>query len=238
MIEMAVFDNDIESAVYIRNSVENCMRRYSQQYEIMLYTSRDELLLDHDKFDVIFISTEFKDTDDAALAKTIKLSSPLTKLIFVSGNQRAAYKAIKYQPYAFIRTSYMDIDISEAVSSFIHEINGKGKLFTFKTENATININVNDISYFETFGHTIEINLNDRVIPIRGSLKSLENQFSQYGFVRIHKSYLVNCRFVYAVSRQNITLHNMKTLPVSKGRADEIRDRLKGYLDKCSPAYM
>lgn len=72
------------------------------------------------------------------------------------------------------------------------------------------------------------------MIPVRESLKSLENRFGQYGFVRIHKSYLVNFRFVYAVSRQNITLHNMKTLPVSKGRANEIRDELKFYLGGCS----
>ncbi len=237
-MKIAVYDNDIDSAVYIINSIENCMRRYNQQYEIMLYTDKDELLLDHNKYSIFFISTDFKDADDAALAKIIKLSSPDSRLIFVSGNQRGAYKAIQYQPFAFIRKAYMDIDISDAVSTLVHEINGKGKLFTFRTENSTVNLNINDISYFETFGHTIEINLKDKIIPVRDSLRSLENQFSQYGFLRIHKSYLVNCRFVYSVSSRSITLHNMKTLPVGKGRANEIRDRLKLYLDKRSMTYI
>lgn len=238
MIKIAVYDKDIESAVNIRNSVENCLRRYSQQYEIILYTDRDEILLDNNKFGIFFISTEFKDADDASLAKIIKISLPTSKLIFVSGNQREAYRTIQFQPFAFVRKKYMDIDVSEAVSAFVHDINGKEKLFTFKSGNATVNININDISYFETFGHTTEINLGDRVIPVRESLKSLENRFGQYGFVRIHKSYLVNFRFVYAVSRQNITLHNMKTLPVSKGRANEIRDKLKFYLGGCSMTKM
>lgn len=232
MNRFAVYDNDIEGALYIRNSIENCLRKYIWQYEITLYTNKDELILDHSKFSTVFISTEFKDADAAAVSKIIRLSSPDVRLIFVSGNQRAAYKVIPYHPFAFIRKAYMETELPEAISSLIYELSEKEKLFTFRTENTTVNINVNDINYFETYGHTVEINTNDKVIHVRDSLKSLENQFAQYGFLRIHRSYLVNCRFVYAVSSHNITLHNMKTLPVSKGRANEIRSRLKGYLDK------
>lgn len=231
MITIALYDINISNAMSIRNEIENCSKKIGLQYSITVYTNQDELLLDHHKYSAVFISTDFKGNDAADIAKSIRLDSHEIKLIFISDNERAVHKIIRHQPFAFIRKSFMEIDLSETLSLLFYETNAKGKLFTFKTENSTVNLNVNDINYFETFGHVIEINIDNQIIPVRTSLKTLENQFSGYGFVRIHKSYLVNYRYVFAVSRQNITLSNMKKLPIGKGKANEIRTKLKGYLN-------
>ncbi len=230
MINVAVYDNKIESAVLIRSCIESCFRRYTHDYAAEIYTSCDELMLDHHKFSALFISTDFLDPEIMHMTKFIKSSLSDSRLIFISNNPQTAYKAFSCQPFAFVKRCSIEPDLSEAVSSLFHELTRREMSVNFKSGDSTIDININDIDYFETFGHTIEINLGYKSVPIRGSLKALESQFRQYGFLRIHKSYLVNCRHIYKISRQTVTLSNMKTLPVGRGKADELRAELHKYL--------
>ncbi len=232
-INVAVYDKNISHAISIRNELEHHSKRFNLDINITLYTYKDELLLDNNKFNTIFISTDFKDNDTTELSKYIRLVNDDINLVYISENQKDAYKIICHQPFAFIRRSLIDIDLPEVLSSLFHKFNTDRRFVTFKTEKSIVNLNINDISYFETFGHVIEINSKDQVIPIRTSLKSLENQFRQFGFVRTHKSYLVNYRYILAVNRQNITLTTKTTLPLGKGKLNEVKTIMKSSFNYC-----
>ena len=66
-------------------------------------------------------------------------------------------------------------------------------------------------------------------VMISKTLGDFEDLLEEYGFLRIHKSYLVNKNFVSSVNRDgDIIMVNGKSFPISRRRKDGIMNRLKG----------
>jgi two-component system LytT family response regulator len=70
---------------------------------------------------------------------------------------------------------------------------------------------------------------NHKPLMISKTLGEYEELLSEYGFLRIHKSYLVNKSFVNSIDRDgNILMVNGKSLPVSRRKKEGIMNSLKG----------
>ncbi len=63
---------------------------------------------------------------------------------------------------------------------------------------------------------------------IRGGISSLSLQFSQ--FLRTHRSYLVNPVEIHSLCRYKIQLKNGKSLPVSKDRYMNVKNKFRGFM--------
>src|SRR5688500_10366218 len=65
-------------------------------------------------------------------------------------------------------------------------------------------------------------------LMVSHTLKDYESILNDYGFVRVHKSHLVNMRNVARMDRDGfIWLHNGQNMPVSRRRKEEVLSMLK-----------
>lgn len=63
-------------------------------------------------------------------------------------------------------------------------------------------LNIDDIEYIEIYGHQIRIIVAGAdPLECYGSLSVLEKQLSDFNFVRTHKSYLVNCKYIFLLKK-------------------------------------
>lgn len=52
-----------------------------------------------------------------------------------------------------------------------------------------------------------------------------KKNFLPYDFLRVHKGFLVNYRYIFTINRQDIQLDNGDHIPVSKHRVDPYEDQ-------------
>lgn len=65
-------------------------------------------------------------------------------------------------------------------------------------------------------------------LMVSHTLKDYEAILSDYGFVRVHKSHLVNLKYVQRMDREGVLwLQNGDSVPVSRRRKDLLNERLK-----------
>lgn len=96
-----------------------------------------------------------------------------------------------------------------------------------------IKIPLNEIIYFEIYGHRIVIHKNDgSETVIHGSLKDLETQLPQAAFVRPHRSYIVNMSYITEITRFDIYIADGGIIPISKARFNKVQLRFLGFLEK------
>lgn len=61
-------------------------------------------------------------------------------------------------------------------------------------------------------------------------MKDLEDKLSEKGFLRIHKGYLVNYRFIRRLKNTDAVLTNGEELPISRLRVQEIRNKYLEFM--------
>ena len=63
-------------------------------------------------------------------------------------------------------------------------------------------------------------------------MEQLEKELADDGFIRIHRSYLVNYLHIYQIKSQKIILTTKKELPLSRERASEVKKIYQQFLCK------
>ncbi len=93
-----------------------------------------------------------------------------------------------------------------------------------KADGLNRKIILSDILYFESQGNDVKIILeNEEKIVTKNKITDLENLLSDKGFVRIHRSFLINSKCVTAFNNNEIVL-NQYNLPVGRSYKKEFDD--------------
>lgn len=85
---------------------------------------------------------------------------------------------------------------------------------------------VSDILYFESLGHDIYVKtLSDYYKLKRESqnIKKLCEQFEKKGLIRIHKSYLVNYKYIFLINRNDVVLKTNERIRINPHNVNEIK---------------
>ena len=96
-----------------------------------------------------------------------------------------------------------------------------------KTDYKVVRVNISDIKYVEGMSEYLKIYLNDRkpwVVLL--SMKKLEERLPHY-FMRIHRSYIVNLKYIQEVNKNRVILDADTYLPIG----DLYRTAFNEYID-------
>ena len=101
---------------------------------------------------------------------------------------------------------------------------GKERVFVFENKPRIYRIKLNDILYFESYNRLINVNLvSGEMIQTKGKISELEQELRSRNFIRIHKSYLINVRYIKKITTKTVTIGKNGqevTLEVSRKQKD------------------
>lgn len=107
----------------------------------------------------------------------------------------------------------------------------------FETAATTYLLRAADIVYLQARGNYLEIGCADRTYCIRGTLAAMARRLDGGGFVRVHRSWMVNATAVRQVTalpgaRHSLTLHDGRTIPGGKAYYDVVIARFRAVLHR------
>lgn len=124
-----------------------------------------------------------------------------------------------------------------AVSSITRE--EKDALYPVKTKEGLVVIPYSKIEYIENYSRTLNVCVADgrnvKSIFIRGSFEEeIRQVMENKNFIRVHKSFVVNLRYVGKLTQNGVIMENETRIPVSKARASDVK---REYLKFVSGQY-
>lgn len=225
MVRFAVCDDERDMADYISDKIREY---YAGECEIKKYGDGKSLLADSclELFDAFFLDIGMHGLDGMELAKKIREDNQYVKIVFVTNKEELAHKGYLYGAFRYVRKSKLDQELREAAESLKIYFDSFNKYLNLKTPTGEITRDIRSIKFFEVYGHIVTIVCEDDKIQVCGTMKEYDECLKKKGFIRIHKSYLVNFRYIDSVEKNDVTLTCGKKLPLSRKRADEVRKRL------------
>lgn len=96
----------------------------------------------------------------------------------------------------------------------------------FDCVEGSVPICLSGILFIEAYGHKNTIHTDTRDYHIYEYMDSLEQRLSGEGFVRVHRSYIVNPKHVANINNYMITLDDGSEIPVPKARYKNVKEMI------------
>ena len=96
------------------------------------------------------------------------------------------------------------------------------KIFV-KVDRRQIQVDMDDIYALESYGNYVKIFLEDDMLLTPRTLSSFESELTGGSFERVHKSYLIQRKYIHYVEGHVIYLKNAMEVPVGKSHRSKVR---------------
>ncbi|MFP4557116.1 MAG: LytR/AlgR family response regulator transcription factor [Bacteroidales bacterium] len=173
--------------------------------------------------DLIFLDIEMPEIDGISFLKMLK---NVPGVIFTTAYRNYAVEAfdlnvIDYllKPISFdrfvsaINKYYERTKISENVQPEI--INETVNYLNVKADRKTYKVDISKIQYVESLKDYVKIVCSNESIVTHDSLSNFESFLKEYGFIRIHRSFLVAIAKIKSFDAESVFLENNQ-LPISR----------------------
>lgn len=232
-MKIAICDDELEFTNYLKKILFNQMKELGADCKLTIYNKGLELINDIMSFDAVFLDIDMPEISGLEIADYINKNTSIM-IIFVSAHDELVYSSLRFQPFRFIRKAYIPEEISEAVQAMhkAWKIKILKQKFCFETKSGKVILDLDKVPYIEIYGHNLLIHTIDHNKPLEGygPLSVLEQRLEPMDFVRVHKSFLVNCRFIYSIEFKQLILDDDTIIPLSRYKADYVKEKFRQYL--------
>lgn len=229
MIKIALCDDDSKALPVIAGAVRSAFLAREVKAELFRFSSGKNLLkrMGEDFFHVVLLDIDMPEIDGIETGKRIRELHPDVKIIFVSECEERVFESFAVQPLGFVRKSNFLNDIADVVDLYIRTTSQEEDTghVEFSTRTSLISLRINQIRYFEGSRNYQLLYTSDKQDPIeiKMTMEKLEAAMGPQGFIRIHKGYLVNYRFIQRIDAAEVKLQDGTALPVGRSRAADVK---------------
>lgn len=233
-MRIAICDDETDLLPVLEQRIVLCFQHYGAAVTADTYDSGRALrsaVSDGTFYDVIFLDIDMPDFDGIELGTFLTQLSPSSRLIFVSNMESHVFRSFSAQPFRFVRKSCFNTELPEAVRAVIRKIEEPGeKDIVISFGSQKLRVNPMRIIYIEGCRNYVTIYMENEKQMMRHTLGGLEEQLSGYGFIRTHKSYLVNSNYIYRIDKNCAVLDNQQTIPISRHYLKAVKDSFQTLL--------
>ncbi|MGL5346262.1 MAG: LytR/AlgR family response regulator transcription factor [Peptostreptococcaceae bacterium] len=203
--------------------------------EILKFNSGEDLINFNKKrnnyFDIIFLDVLMNGINGIDTAKYLNLMSPDSYIVFVTVSKEYALDSYDVNAYSYILKPFNYIKLETIFLNLINNIiNNKKNIIYVKNNQDIYSLNLNNIIYFESSLRKLTAYSLNNEITFYEKLSVLENKLTCRNFIRCHRSYLVNIKYIKNIVSSDIVTTTGHTIPISKKYLKSIRNNFLEYI--------
>lgn len=235
MIKIAFCDDDLSTLNEIETLLEQYRVERNQDIICRAFHSPLELLEEIESGispDILLLDVMMPGEDGISAAREIRQYDSTVKVIFLTSSPEFAVDSYTVGAYSYqmkpIRGENLFRLLDAAVWDCWRE-QQEGIVVRCKT--GITRIPLERLEYCEVIGRELRFCLmGGRVLQSSGSLEKLWHKLEQYNdFIRPHRSFLINMKYIQSISSKTITMENQAEIPIPHGKCTKIREQYLAY---------
>lgn len=206
----------------IRDKIEkiciNETKKYCEDVVIQKYSDGREVL--EKDFDILILDIEMEDVDGIVVKNYFQKRKKDTIIIFVTSHNEMMSQAFGVNVMGFVTKSYLDnqlqVMLDNAMKRVMNTVSIEGvdsrKVCYIQAEH------IYNILHLE----------NETEVSVRCSSADLEKMLEVVGFIRVHRTYIINMAYVDHIKDKTV-LVNKREIPVSARLKSRLRKEYSRY---------
>ena len=213
-----------------RTFLDSLLREYekssTERFNIMEYASGTGLCEDQEALSscqIVFLDINMEEQDGLKTAIKIKELYPDIYIVLVTAYMSYSLEGYKVKASRFLLKDDLEHTIKECMDSLIEELHKKDCYVEFSFVEGQIRLQTDDIIYIETAKHKNVFYTKKQAYTIYKKMDEIEEELAEFGFVRVHQSFLVNMHYIEKISSYVLRLITGKEISVPKSRYQEVK---------------
>lgn len=230
----------LESDSYDRNLLIYLLEQYL--YKKQIHFSLQEFSNEKDMFDNVkfqceqllccLINLSENEYDGLLVGQRIRKLNQDSIILFTSSCGCQAVLAYQMLAEGYLLKPVVKKQLEDTLDKCFSNLNYIYKKINIRSEYMNMNIQLKNIMYIEVFNKTCVIHTKKKSITSCIPLVELEKQLKKEGFLRCHKSYLVNMRYIETGGKSGFYLYNKQFIPISRRESLKHREAHLNWLCK------
>lgn len=248
MIRAAVCDDEQTVLDYLHEHISKEFERQGSEVHIDKFTLGRDFLSAHkaEPFDVVFLDIRMPDIDGFDIAAELRNLSEKTYIIFITTENTLVYDSFSFQPFDFIpktilsgksetenKLTFLEQHISNAIERLIPKFALNQRICLDLPHGEKTFVFPLDIQLIRSAGNYVEYAIIGRgIVRQRKKLDEVESGLNKQLFLRIHKSYIINMKFVKNISfsKSTVIMDDGTVITISKSQKKQAEAAYVKYL--------
>lgn len=205
-----------------RKSLENFCAKHENIDLFKICVNGQEALdlLTTTEVDLILLDVEMPQLTGIELLEKLVI---LPQVIFTTSNADYAYDAFEYDVTDFLKKPITSIRFQKAIQKAIDQTNrinqvsihSAAREIYIKHNSKLVRVPYESVLYFENLGDYISVKTLQGNYIIYGTLKSLDSKLHYPGFLKVHRSFIINLEKIKDIQDNNLVIED-KVIPISR----------------------
>lgn len=219
------------------------LRRYVQEFFVQTggcspsfasYTNGDELLQNEEQADIAFLDVEMPGVSGIQVGAKLKERNPYIKIFIVTSYPDYLDEAMRFQVFRYLSKPIDKDRLFRNLKDAVYQYHLQTHKYPIETSNGVVVCFAEEIVCVEANQRKVLIHTMDQVIPSVENMEFWKTMLTLPCFYFAHRSYIVNMRYVTAVSKDSITLkygEKTKEVFLARRRYTNFKDTFLLYLE-------
>ena len=230
MLNILICDDDAAFAGRLQEQLDLLLAENAIQARVVVCLSAEEIgsetlaVTDLAFLDIDFSGKTYTGLDIGRKLREVREDAVI---VFITNYIEYAPEGYEIQAFRYLLKSELTDKLAPCLEQALANMRRKNSSICIRSEGEAIDIRLSELFYVEAMGHSLSYRLPNRMIESYGTLSEAEKELSERGFLRVHKSFLVNMLHIKKFSYGEVLLDNDISLPVGSRRYGDCK---KQYL--------
>jgi len=234
-------DDDPEARAQYARLIKKVAKKNKVEITISYFNSGEELLFyladSPNQADIIYLDILMNNLNGLDTAKRLRELECNSEIIFLTTSEDYVFDAYDISPIHYLMKSNITTAKFEEVFIRATTLVSKKENDMFLCESGKNNIRkvipFKEISFFEIWKRIVTVHYNGgESFDFYSTMEQLENQLLHKGFIRIHRSYIVNMSYISQFQQNTLFLKTGENIPIGATYMKQMKQVFIDYISR------
>lgn len=236
MIHVGICDDNPVILKTYWDIITNIVYEEKMQVTIHTFSSGEELIFELseevNRLDILYLDILMGKMNGIETAKKLRAMGSNTEIIYLTSSEEYVFESFDTTPLHYILKEDITNDkFKEILMRAIKKKEQKNNdVFICEAGNVIKKINLDDIFYFEVRNRIVTVYYKEGTFDFYSSMENVEERIHKKGFVRTHRSFIINMKYIDQILKNVILLTNEEEVPIGNTYTKNVKKAFSDYL--------